>query len=172
MFCFIAYTIGSLCTIALRDDAVGDDGKDISDDSAAEVSHSVDDLTTKVEELNIALTNQDKLLRLAARERKEFQSKYESMLRELESARALVVVSGETECDGCALHMSNIATLQTKYATLIDECDELQSMSSLLGACQTCLDLQIELAEKNAGIASIEKASSVSASTPFVVCTM
>jgi hypothetical protein len=59
------------------------------------------------------------------------------MLRELESARALVVVSDETECDGCALHMSNIATLQTKYATLIDECDDLQSMSSLLGACQT-----------------------------------
>jgi excinuclease UvrABC ATPase subunit len=151
---------------------MGDDGKDISDDSASEVSHSVYDLTTKVEELNTALTNHDKLLRLAARERKEFQSKHESMLRELESARALVVVSNETECGGCALHMSNIATLQTKYATLIDERDELQSMSSLLGACQTCPGLQIELAEKNASIASIEKASLVSAYAPLVVCTM
>jgi hypothetical protein len=44
-------------------------------------------------------------------------------------------MSDEIECDGCALHMSNIATLQTKYATLLDERDELQSRSSLLGAC-------------------------------------
>jgi hypothetical protein len=57
------------------------------------------------------------LLRLAARERKDFKFKYESALRELESARALVVVSDETECDGCFLHMSNITTLQTMYAT-------------------------------------------------------
>jgi hypothetical protein len=60
--------------------------------------------------------NLNKLLRLATRERKEFKFKYESMLRELESARASVVVSDEAECDECALHMSNIATLHTKYA--------------------------------------------------------
>jgi hypothetical protein len=100
------------------------------------------------------------LLRLAACERKEFKSKFES-------ARASVVVSDKTKCDGFALHMSNIATLQTKYATLLDECGELQSRSSLLGACQTCPSLQTELAEKNARIASLEKASSVSASTPM-----
>jgi hypothetical protein len=60
------------------------------------------------------------------------------MLRQLESARASVVVSDEIECGGCALHMSNITTLQTKYAILIDETDELQSRSSLLCVCQTC----------------------------------
>jgi hypothetical protein len=84
------------------------------------------------------LASQNKLLRLAAHERKDFQSKYESMLRELEFARALVVVSDETECDGCALHMSNITTLETKYTTLLDERDELQSRSCLLGVCTTC----------------------------------
>jgi hypothetical protein len=57
------------------------------------------------------LASRDKLLRLVACERKEFKSKYESKLRELESARASIVVFDETECDGCALHMSNIATL-------------------------------------------------------------
>jgi hypothetical protein len=31
--------------------------------------------------------------------RGEFRSKYESILRELESARASIVVSDETECD-------------------------------------------------------------------------
>jgi hypothetical protein len=59
--------------------------------------------------------------------------------------------------------MSNITTLQTKYATLLDECDELRSRSILLGACTTCPALQNELAERNARIALLEKASLVSA---------
>jgi hypothetical protein len=43
------------------------------------------------------------------------------------------VVSDESECDECALHMSNMTTLHTKYANLLDERDELRSRSSLLG---------------------------------------
>jgi chromosome segregation ATPase len=152
--------------MALGDDTVGGDGQDIGDGSASEVSHSIDDLSAKVQELNAALASQDKLLRQAARERREFRSKYESMLRELESARASVVVSDKTECDECALHMSNITTLQTKYATLLDERGELRSRSSLLGACAVCPGLQSELAETNARIALLEKASSVSAPAP------
>ena len=61
--------------------------------------------------MNAALANQDKFLRLVARERKQFKSKYESMLMELESARASVVLFDESECDGWALHMLNITTL-------------------------------------------------------------
>jgi hypothetical protein len=49
---------------------------------------------------------------------------------------------------------------------LLDECDELRSRSSLLGVCQTCPSLQIELVEKNARITSLEKANSVSALIP------
>jgi hypothetical protein len=112
------------------------------------------------------LASQDKLLRLAAREWKEFKFKYESTLRELESARASVVVSNETECDECALHMSNITTLQTKYATLLDERDEFKSRFSLLGVCTTCPGLQTELAERDARITLLEKDSSVSAPVP------
>jgi hypothetical protein len=66
---------------------------------------------------------------------------YESMLRELESARASIMVSDETECDECSLHMSNITTLQIDYATLLDECDKLRSRSSLLGSCTVFLGL-------------------------------
>ena len=95
------------------------------------------------------------MLRQAARGRREFRSKYESTLRELESARASVEVSDETECDECTLHMSNITTLQTKY-----------SRSILLGACTICPGLQSELAERDARIALLEKASSVSAPAP------
>jgi hypothetical protein len=78
----------------------------------------------------------------------------------------------ETRCDECALHMSNITMLKTKYVTLLDECDELGSRSSLLGACQTCPSLQIKLVDKNATIALLEMVSSVSAHVPIqcVLC--
>jgi hypothetical protein len=65
-----------------------------------------------------------------------------------------------------ALCMSNITTLQTKYSTLLDECDELRSRSILLGACTICPGLQYELAERDARISLLEKASSVSAPAP------
>jgi hypothetical protein len=72
------------------------------------------------------------------------------------------VVSDKIECDECALHMSNITTLQTKHATLLDQRDELTSRSSLLGVCIVCPSLQTELAERDARIALLEKTSSVS----------
>jgi hypothetical protein len=165
--CFIADTTGGFCTMALGEDAVGtSDDKDISDDTTSEVLPSADDLVVEIEELNAALASQDKLLRQAARERREFRSEYESTLRELEFARASIEVSDETECDECALHMSNITTLQTKYSTLLDERDELRSRSILLGACTVCSSLQSELAERDGRIALLEKASSVSAPAP------
>jgi hypothetical protein len=107
--------------MALCDDVVSGYNKDISDDFTSLVSHCVDDLDTKVEGLTTSLASQDKLLRLASRKRNYFKSKYESTLRELVSTRAFVMVSDETECYGCALHISNITTLRTKYATLLDE---------------------------------------------------
>jgi hypothetical protein len=150
--CFLVDTVGGLCTIALSDDVVGGDGQDIDDDFASKVSHCTDDLAVEVEELTTTLASQDKLPRLAVHERKD-KFKYESTLREFESARASVVVPDETKCDECALHMSNITTLQTKYATFLDELDELRSRSSLLGACTNCPGLQTKLAERNARIA-------------------
>jgi hypothetical protein len=71
------------------------------------------------------------------------------MPRELESAKSFVMVFNEIECDEFALHMSNITTLHTKYATLLDECDELQSRSSLLCASKTCPGLKTGLVENN-----------------------
>jgi hypothetical protein len=134
--------------------------------TTSEVLPSADDLAAEVEELTTSLASQDKLLGLAAHERRDFRSKYESTLREHKSTRASVMVFDETECDGCALHMSNITTLQTKYATLLDERDELRYRSSLLSACTVCLGLQTELAGRDARIALLQKTSSVSAPTP------
>jgi hypothetical protein len=109
--CFLVDTAGSLCTMAHGDDVVGGDGPDIDDVSTSKVSHSADDLAIELVELTNALASQDKLLRLAAHERKDIKFKYESTLMELESVRASVVVSNETKCDECALHMLNITTL-------------------------------------------------------------
>jgi hypothetical protein len=163
---FFIDTVGDLCTMALSEDTLGNNDKDISNNSTSEVSLSVNDLTTKVDELTTTLASQDMLLRLASRERREYKCKYKTTLRELECPRASMVVFDETECDKCALHMSNIITLQIKYATLLDECDELQSRSSLLGAFQTCLGLQTKLAKKNTMIASLKKASLVCVHVP------
>lgn len=63
------------------------------------------------------------------------------------------------------VHMSNIATLQTKYAFLLDVYDKVKSKPSSLGACKSCLALQFELAKKNARISLFEKASSDTIST-------
>jgi hypothetical protein len=78
---FLTDTTGSLCTMELGDDVVGSNGQDIGDNCASEVSHSVDDLATEVEELTATLASQDKFLRLAARGRKDLKFKYESTLR-------------------------------------------------------------------------------------------
>jgi len=107
------------------------------------------------------LMSQDKLLKRAARERKEFKDKLEVVEKEHEEAKKLVVhVSDEAECDECAVHMTNFSELQSKYAVLLDENDELKARSSLFGACKSCLSLQSELVEKNAKIYALEMASS------------
>jgi hypothetical protein len=107
------------------------------------------------------LMSQDKLLKRAACEKKEFKDKLEVVEKELEEAKKLVVhVSDEVECDEYAVHMTNFSELQSKYATLLDENDELKARSSLLGACKSCSGLQFKLTEKNAKILALEKASS------------
>jgi Ni,Fe-hydrogenase III large subunit len=49
--------------MALGDDAVGGNGKDLGDDSTSEVLRSVDDLAAEVKEMTTTLASQDKLLR-------------------------------------------------------------------------------------------------------------
>jgi hypothetical protein len=115
--------------------------------------------------------SQDKLLKHAARERKEFKDKLEVVEKELEEAKKLVVhVSDEVECDECAIHMTNFSELQSKYDALLDENDELKARSSLLGACKSCSGLQSELAEKNAKILALEKVSSDSTIVECACC--
>jgi hypothetical protein len=131
------------------------------DDDSTKVKPTVDALIAELDIMTDTLMSQDKLLKCAAHERKEFKEKLEVVEKELEEAKKLVVhVSDEVECDECAVHMTNFSELQSKYAILLDENDELKARSSLLGACKSCSGLQSELAEKNAKILALEKASS------------
>ena len=119
---------------------------------ANQVSLSVDELAAEVETLNAAFLSKDKLLKCAACDRKEYKDKLEVALKELEFAKSAVIVSDEAECDACAIHLSILATLQTKYASLLDELEEVKARPILLGACKSCSGLQSELAEKVAKI--------------------
>jgi len=131
------------------------------DDDSTEVKPTVDALIAELDIMTDTLMSQDKLLKCAAHERKVFKDKLEVVEKELEEAKKLVVhVSDEAKCDECAVHMTNFSELQSKYAVLLDENDELKARSSLLGVCKSCSGLQSELAEKNAKILALEKASS------------
>lgn len=90
--CFFVDTIRCLYTMALGEKVVSDNDKDNDKDSTSNVSHSTDELVTEVDELAVALASPDKLIRLAMCERKDYNNKYEAALKELEFARASVVL--------------------------------------------------------------------------------
>jgi hypothetical protein len=48
------------------------------------------------------------LFMFAARERKDYKSKYESTFRKLEFARAFIMMSDKTKCDEYSLYKTNI----------------------------------------------------------------
>jgi hypothetical protein len=131
----------------------------------------VDTLVAKLDSMTDTLVSQDMLMKRATRKRKEYKDKLEIALKLLEEARKLAVaVSNEDECHECAIHMSNLSELQSKYAILLDENDELKSRSSLLGACKSYSGLQSELAEEVAKISLLEKASSDSTMAECARC--
>jgi hypothetical protein len=159
--CFIVKSIhGGYCTMTVDEGVKPNMDVLPSDDDSTEVKPTVDALITKPDIMTDTLMSQDKLLKRAARERKEFKDKLVIVEKEFEEAKKLVIhVSDEVECDECAVYMTNFSELQSKYVVLLDENDELKARSSLLGACKSCLGLQSELAKKNAKILALEKAS-------------
>ena len=147
--------------MVLGDDAGGGKGDALIDnDCTSQVSLSTNELAVEINTLNATLLNQDKLLKCIAHNKKGYKDKLEVTLKELEFAKSIVVVSNEAECDSCAIHLSNFATLQTKYASLLNELKEVKARPILLGACKSYLGLQSKLVEKVAKISLLEKASS------------
>ena len=71
-------------------------------------------------------------------------------------------ISDVVECDECAVHMSSIASLQSKHALLVDELDLTRaaldkSRPVLLGACKSCPALQTQLDDACAKVSALEK---------------
>ena len=147
------------------DDTKEETGEATSDgNNNSEVPPTYDELVAEVDILNAALVNQDKLLLQVARDRKENKEKLAQALKDLDFARASVVVEEEKECDACLLLMVELAELRSKHAGVVDELAEVKARPMLLGACKSCSGLRTELAEKDAKLALLEKASSVSTS--------
>jgi hypothetical protein len=61
------------------------------DSDTTKVTPSIDNLVAELDLMNDILMSQDKLLKRAARGRKEFKDKLEITLKELEKAKKLVV---------------------------------------------------------------------------------
>jgi len=170
--CFIAdSTHGGFYTMAIDEEVKASKDEVSFEDDTSEVSPSINDLAAELDSMNVTLIIQDKLLKCATRERKEFKDKLDLALKELEVAKkCAMVVSDEVECDECVVHMSNFSKLQSKYASLLDEYGELKARLVLLGACKSCSGLQSELAEKNSKISILEKASSDSTIAKCACC--
>jgi hypothetical protein len=158
---FVAKSIhGGYCTMAVDEGVKPNKDVLLDNDDTTEVKLTINALIAELDVMTDALMSQDKLLKHAARENKEFKDKLKVVEKEFEEAKKLIVhVSNEVECDECVVHMINFSKLQSKYAILLDENDELKARSSLLGACKSCSGLQSELAEKNAKILALEKAN-------------
>ena len=69
---------------------------------------------------------------------------------ELELVKDAPVVSDVFECDECPIFKSDLASLQSKFANVVCELEEMKSRPVLLGACKLCPMLRSELEEKNA----------------------
>ena len=68
---------------------------------------------------------------------------------ELELVKDAPIVSDVLECDECPILKADLASLQSKFATVVCELEELRSRPVLLGG-KLCPTLRSELDEKNA----------------------
>jgi hypothetical protein len=92
---------------------------------------------------------------------------------ELELVKDAPIVSDVLECDECPIFKSDLASLQSKFATVVCELEEMKSRPVLLGACKLCPTLRSELDEKNALVKSLGRTKVVESSPPIdcSVCT-
>jgi hypothetical protein len=82
---------------------------------------------------------------------------------EIDSLKALPIVSDEVECADCPIFLADLATFKEKHASKCEELDvlkvevaELKSRPSLLGACNSCPVLHKKIDEMHAYTVSLE----------------
>ena len=127
------------------------------------------------------LLNQDKVIKKAAKERKELKAELETALNDLESLRSASVSSTSSEdvleCPDCESHMASLVSLKSKYADLVEEhdktktaLDEIKSRPTLLKSCESCLVLRKKLDDACARAALLEQSHASSSQTALVEC--
>ena len=88
---------------------------------------------------------------------------------ELELVKDAPIVSDVLECDESPIFKSDLASLQSKFATVVCELEKLRSRPVLLGACKLCPTLRSKLDEKNTLIKFLGK-TKVEESSPHNDC--
>jgi DNA repair exonuclease SbcCD ATPase subunit len=127
--------------------------------------------------LGLLLDNCDDMLREAKKMRKELRASLEDARTrvaeletqnldaklEIDSLKALPVVSDDVECADCSIFLVDLALFKEKHASRCEELDvlrvevaELKSRSALLGACTSCPVLHAKIDEMNAYTVSFE----------------
>jgi hypothetical protein len=119
---------------------------DVSDDL------SPDSLSLRVVDLENVLCNQDKLFCKVFRENKMLNLELESAFSEIASLRSAHDDTSAKPYDNCTMIIVNYVDLwllHSRVASLLDdarlELRELNSRSTLLGACTTCFLLRSDL---------------------------
>jgi hypothetical protein len=135
-----------LCLMGKSSRHISDSDSDVSDDSSPE------GLSLRVNELENALCNQDKLLGKFFCENKKLNLELESSFSEIASLRSTHDYMSAKPSERCTMIMVNYADLwliHSHVVGLLDgvrlELKELKARSTLLGACTSCPMLRSDL---------------------------
>jgi hypothetical protein len=135
-----------LCPMGKSSWHISDSDSDVSDDLYPE------GLSLRVNELENALCNQDKLFGKVFRKNKKLNLELESPFSEIASLRSTHDDMSTKPCDRCTIIMVNYADLWLIHSHVVGllgsarlELRELKGRSTLLGACTSCLLLRSDL---------------------------
>jgi hypothetical protein len=150
---------------------------DSDSDSDDEVCDELPFLRQKNERLGLLLDNRDDMLREGKKMRKELRASLEDARTrvaeletqnldaklEIDSLKALTIVSDEVEHADCPIFLADLAMFKEKHAFKCEELDvlsvevaELKSRPALLGACTSCPVLHGKIDEMHAYTVSLE----------------
>jgi hypothetical protein len=147
------------CTMVLSFDSKKSNQSDSDSDSDDEVRDELPFLRLENERLGLLLDHHDDMLREAKKMRKELRASLEGAKTrvaeletrnldaklEIDSLKALPVVSDEVECADCPIFLADLAMFKEKLASKCEELDvlrvevaKLKSRPALLCACTSC----------------------------------
>jgi hypothetical protein len=159
------------CTMALSSASKKRTQGDADSDSDDEVRDELPFMCQENQRLGLLLDNRDDMLREAKKLRKELRASLKDAStrvaeletqnmdakHEIDSRKALPVVSDEVECADCPIFLADLPMFKEKHASKCEELDmlrvevaELKSRPAFLGACTSCFVLHEKIDEVHA----------------------